>query len=80
MTQEDLADIVGVTRQSVAKWESGESVPDLERSKLIFSFHAVNAVINSYKAHIVVRKVCVCIVSDLQIIPSKSRHILYDNC
>lgn len=35
MTQEDLADIVGVTRQSVAKWESGESVPDLERSKLI---------------------------------------------
>ncbi len=35
MTQEDLADLVGVTRQSVAKWESGESVPDLEKCKII---------------------------------------------
>ncbi|MBR3635960.1 MAG: helix-turn-helix transcriptional regulator, partial [Lachnospiraceae bacterium] len=30
MTQEDLAEKVGVTRQAVAKWESGESLPDLE--------------------------------------------------
>lgn len=29
-TQEDVAERVGVTRQAVAKWESGESVPDLE--------------------------------------------------
>ena len=35
MTQEDLAEKVGVTRQAVAKWESGESVPDLEKSKLL---------------------------------------------
>ena len=35
MTQEDVADLVGVTRQSVAKWESGESVPDLEKCKII---------------------------------------------
>ena len=35
MTQEDVAEKVGVTRQAVAKWESGESVPDLEKSKLL---------------------------------------------
>ena len=35
MTQEDLADLVGVTRQSVAKWECGESIPDLEKCRII---------------------------------------------
>ena len=35
LTQEDLAEKVGVTRQAVAKWESGESLPDLEKSKLL---------------------------------------------
>ena len=35
MTQEDLADKVGVTRQAIAKWESGESVPDLEKSRIL---------------------------------------------
>ena len=29
LTQEALAEAVGVTRQTVAKWESGESAPDL---------------------------------------------------
>ena len=33
MTQEDIADIVGVSRQSVAKWETGETVPDLDKCK-----------------------------------------------
>ena len=29
LTQEALAELAGVTRQTIAKWESGESVPDL---------------------------------------------------
>ena len=29
LTQEALAEQVGVTRQTIAKWESGESAPDL---------------------------------------------------
>ena len=35
MTQEDLAEKIGVSRQAVAKWEAGESLPDLEKGKLI---------------------------------------------
>jgi|GEM_PF-6111749 len=31
MTQEELADKLGIARQSVQKWEAGESTPDLER-------------------------------------------------
>ncbi|MBE6466469.1 helix-turn-helix domain-containing protein [Denitrobacterium detoxificans] len=32
LTQERLAEVVGVSRQTVAKWESGETSPDLEHA------------------------------------------------
>lgn len=35
MTQEDIAEITGVSRQAVAKWESGDTVPDLEKCRLL---------------------------------------------
>ena len=35
MTQEELAEKIGVSRQSVAKWESGDSLPDIDRCKAI---------------------------------------------
>lgn len=35
LTQEDIAEKVGVSRQAVAKWESGETTPDLERARLL---------------------------------------------
>lgn len=35
LTQEDIAEIAGVSRQAVAKWESGETVPDLTKCKLL---------------------------------------------
>ena len=41
LTQEDVAEKVGVTRQAVAKWESGETVPDLERSRLLAEMFGV---------------------------------------
>lgn len=30
-SQEDLAEKIGVSRQSVAKWENGESLPDIQK-------------------------------------------------
>ena len=42
MTQEDLAEKVGVTRQSVAKWESGESIPDLNKCKALAEVFGVS--------------------------------------
>lgn len=35
MTQEVLAEKVGVTRQAIAKWEAGETVPDLDKCRLL---------------------------------------------
>lgn len=35
MTQEDIAEKVGVTRQAVAKWEAGETIPDLEKCRCL---------------------------------------------
>jgi len=35
LTQEDVADKVGVSRQALAKWEAGETMPDLEKSRLL---------------------------------------------
>jgi AbrB family looped-hinge helix DNA binding protein len=35
MSQEELADKVGVSRQALSKWESGETVPDLDKCRAL---------------------------------------------
>lgn len=42
LTQEELAEKIGVTRQSVAKWEAGETVPDLEKCKTLAEIFEVS--------------------------------------
>ena len=42
MTQEDIAEAVGVSRQAVAKWESGETIPDIEKCKLLAELFGVS--------------------------------------
>ena len=31
LTQEEVSERVGVSRQALAKWESGETMPDIEK-------------------------------------------------
>ena len=40
-SQEELADKTGVSRQAVSKWESGQSVPDLEKILLLSDLFSV---------------------------------------
>ena len=41
ISQEELADQIGVSRQAVSKWESGQSSPDLEKIILLSDFFDV---------------------------------------
>lgn len=41
LTQEDVAEKVGVSRQAVAKWESGETVPDLDKCRVLAELFGV---------------------------------------
>ena len=40
-SQEEVAEKIGVSRQAVAKWESGESVPDLSNSLALAKLYEV---------------------------------------
>ena len=41
LSQEELANSLGVSRQAVSKWESGQSVPDLDKvvACLLYTSH-----------------------------------------
>lgn len=41
LSQEQLAEIAGVSRQSYAKWEQGESLPDIERCDKLAAFYGI---------------------------------------
>lgn len=43
MTQEDLAERLGVTFQSVSRWENGACYPDMEMIPVIAGFFGVSA-------------------------------------
>ena len=41
ISQEELADKVGVSRQAVSKWESEQSMPDVEKIIIMSDFFGV---------------------------------------
>lgn len=42
MSQEELAEKLGVSRQTLSKWETGESLPDIEKSKVLAEIFEVS--------------------------------------
>lgn len=42
LTQEQAAEIAGVTRQSYSKWEQGETIPDIEKCDRLAKFYGVS--------------------------------------
>ena len=40
-SQEELADMIGVSRQTLSKYETGESLPDIEKCKLLADIFSV---------------------------------------
>lgn len=41
LTQEEVAEKIGVSRQAVAKWEIGETLPDIEKCSLLAELYDV---------------------------------------
>ena len=42
LSQEELADKIGVSRQTLSKYETGESLPDIEKCKLLADVFGVS--------------------------------------
>lgn len=41
LTQEELAEKLGISRQTISKWETGDSLPDIEMSRTIAQLFSV---------------------------------------
>ena len=41
LSQEELAEKIGISRQAYAKWESGATVPDIEKCRLLAEVYCV---------------------------------------
>ena len=42
MSQEDIADVIGISRQAYARWEKGDTVPDVEKCAALADYYGVS--------------------------------------
>lgn len=42
LTQEQIAEVIGISRQSYSKWEQGETVPDVEKCDRLAEFYGIS--------------------------------------
>ena len=54
LSQEEAAEIVGISRQAYAKWEKGETVPDVEKCALLAEYYGttVDSLLNFRTANL----------------------------
>lgn len=43
LSQEDLANEIGVSRQTISKWETGESTPDFDKIIPLCNFYGITS-------------------------------------
>ncbi|OKZ54882.1 MAG: AbrB family transcriptional regulator [Clostridiales bacterium 59_14] len=48
MTQEEVAEVIGISRQSYSKWEQGETIPDIEKCDRLAKFYGVAAPVGKH--------------------------------
>ncbi len=41
ISQEEISEIVGISRQAYAKWEKGDTVPDIEKCTLLAQYYEI---------------------------------------
>ena len=41
LSQEDVAEVIGISRQSYSKWELGQTVPDIEKCARLAEFYGI---------------------------------------
>lgn len=41
LSQEEISEKIGISRQAYAKWESGRTVPDIEKCKKLADFYGI---------------------------------------
>ena len=39
LTQEEVAEVIGISRQSYSKWEQGETIPDIEKCARLAEYY-----------------------------------------
>ena len=42
LSQEDVAEVIGISRQSYSKWELGQSLPDIEKCARLAAFYGIS--------------------------------------
>lgn len=42
LSQEKIAEVIGISRQSYAKWEQGETIPDIDKCDRLAHFYGVS--------------------------------------
>lgn len=51
ITQDEMAEKLAVTRQAVSRWEQGESIPNIETSKMVEICFSVSSLSMLWYAH-----------------------------